>query len=77
MRFYSLIFAIFISLALFSQVMAQGTVTVDADDTLEILAKECSTTVDALLLANPDIKINDPLSVGQILTLPAGAVCQE
>ena len=77
MKFYSLIFAIFISLALFSQVMAQGTVTVDADDTLDILAQECNTTVDALLTANPDVKITDTLSVGQILTLPAGAVCQE
>ena len=77
MRFYSLIFAIFMSLTLFSQVMAQGTVTVDADDTLAILATECNTTVDALLAANPSIKIDDKLSVGQVLILPSGAVCQE
>ena len=76
MRLYSLIFAIFVSLTLFTQIIAQGTYTVKAGDTLTSIASSCGTTVGALQTANPSISDPNLIFAGQVITLPAGAMCK-
>ena len=76
MRLYSLIFAILVSMTLFSQIIAQGTYTVKSGDTLSSIATSCGTTVGALQTANPSISNPDMIVAGQAITLPAGAMCK-
>lgn len=49
--------------------------TIKQGDTLFKIAKEHSTTVDAIIYANPDIDA-DNLSIGQEITVPFGSIVQ-
>jgi LysM repeat protein len=49
---------------------AGGTYTVKPGDTLSIIAQQFGTTVEALLIANPDITDPANINVDQVITIP-------
>ncbi len=60
-----------------AQVISQpagGVYTVQAGDTLASIALRFNTSADALLRANPQISISDPLTAGETLFLPGSTV---
>ena len=86
MRWYSIIFAIFLGLTLFSIANSvenvkggaaggKGTYTVKSGDTLFGIALACGTTLDKLIAANPKIKDPNFIVPGEVITLPSGAMC--
>ena len=86
MRWYSIIFVIFLGLTLFSTANGDAedrgppaggrkTYTVKSGDTLFDIALKCGTTLDKLIAVNPKIKDPNFIVPGEVVNLPLGAMC--
>jgi peptidoglycan DL-endopeptidase CwlS len=58
----------------FAQETCGDTVTVVRGDTLFKIARRCGTTVNALMLANPDIKDRSLIYPGQVIVIPGKVI---